>query len=240
MQHNGSHDEGVPELRRSRHQHSDPSSYLATPPPEDDPGPAQATFTLDQEIETARPTFRNAHTVHASASEFFQTPLLDYDAEEERINLPHMPVLTRQTTYSSLPPSPRFEDYGKLDRDRRHFDDALDRLSAGLHQRSKSSHEGVPPVTELGFSPTVQESDEQGLANGNAEEAAGRRERDDTHADEVGAEGLSLWDLLRDEVGVEDWDGWIVDGKWERIANFLAVPLAVEKVTNLLDVAGHR
>jgi len=43
-------------------------------------------------------------------------------------------------------------------------------------------------------------------------------------------EGMSMWDLLKDEVGVEDWDGWIVDGKWERIANFLAVPLAVEKV----------
>jgi hypothetical protein len=43
-------------------------------------------------------------------------------------------------------------------------------------------------------------------------------------------EGLSMWDLLRDEGGMEDWDGWIVDGKWERIANFLAVPLAVEKV----------
>ena len=46
-------------------------------------------------------------------------------------------------------------------------------------------------------------------------------------------DGLSMWDLLRDEVGVEDWDGWIVDGKWERIANFLAVPLAVEKVRSL-------
>jgi len=45
-------------------------------------------------------------------------------------------------------------------------------------------------------------------------------------------EGMSMWDLLKDEVGVEDWDGWIVDGKWERISNFLAVPLAVEKVAN--------
>ena len=60
-------------------------------------------------------------------------------------------------------------------------------------------------------------------------------------------EGLSLWDLLRDEVGAEEWEGWVVDGKWsvrlsrltlnkklksrERITNFLAVPWAVEKVT---------
>lgn len=43
--------------------------------------------------------------------------------------------------------------------------------------------------------------------------------------------GLSLWDLLRDEDAAEQWEGWIADGKWERIANFLAVPLGVEKVS---------
>lgn len=43
--------------------------------------------------------------------------------------------------------------------------------------------------------------------------------------------GLSLWDLLRDEDAAEQWEGWIADGKWERIANFLAVPLVVEKVS---------
>ncbi|KAL1410169.1 hypothetical protein Q8F55_004174 [Vanrija albida] len=43
--------------------------------------------------------------------------------------------------------------------------------------------------------------------------------------------GLSIWDLLRDEDAAEQWEGWIANGKWERIANFLAVPLAVEKVT---------
>ncbi|WVQ83537.1 hypothetical protein IAT38_005678 [Cryptococcus sp. DSM 104549] len=42
---------------------------------------------------------------------------------------------------------------------------------------------------------------------------------------------LRMWDLLKDEMGSEDWDGWIADGKWERISNFLAVPLAVEKTT---------
>jgi hypothetical protein len=51
--------------------------------------------------------------------------------------------------------------------------------------------------------------------------------------------GLSMWDLLKDEVGVEDFDGWIVDGKWERIANFLAVPLAVEKVRPLFTQTSH-
>jgi hypothetical protein len=27
-------------------------------------------------------------------------------------------------------------------------------------------------------------------------------------------EGVSIWDLLRDEVGAEEWEGWAVDGKW--------------------------
>ncbi|EJT47039.1 hypothetical protein A1Q1_04282 [Trichosporon asahii var. asahii CBS 2479] len=48
--------------------------------------------------------------------------------------------------------------------------------------------------------------------------------------------GLSLWDLLRDEDAAEQWEGWIADGKWERIANFLAVPLVVEKDTIKLYV----
>lgn len=43
--------------------------------------------------------------------------------------------------------------------------------------------------------------------------------------------GASLWALLKDEQGAEGWEGWIVDGKWDRIQNFLAVPLAVERVS---------
>lgn len=43
--------------------------------------------------------------------------------------------------------------------------------------------------------------------------------------------GSSLWDLLIDEAGAEGWEGWAVDGKWERIQNFLAVPLAMERVS---------
>lgn len=77
------------------------------------------------------------------------------------------------------------------------------------------------------------------------------------HDSPTGAEGKEssgeisgIWELLKDEMGAEDWEGWIADGKWsvhcylalllvsstdhshrERIANFLAVPLAVEKTT---------
>lgn len=25
---------------------------------------------------------------------------------------------------------------------------------------------------------------------------------------------FGIWELLKDEMGVEDWEGWIVDGKW--------------------------
>jgi hypothetical protein len=26
--------------------------------------------------------------------------------------------------------------------------------------------------------------------------------------------GLSIWELLKDEAGADDWDGWVVEGKW--------------------------
>jgi hypothetical protein len=41
-------------------------------------------------------------------------------------------------------------------------------------------------------------------------------------------DGASLWALLKDEEGAEGWG--VVGGKWERIQNFLAVPMAVERV----------
>lgn len=47
----------------------------------------------------------------------------------------------------------------------------------------------------------------------------------------IEAETRSLWDLLRDDAGSEEWEGWAVDGKWERIQEFMAVPLAVERVS---------
>jgi hypothetical protein len=30
---------------------------------------------------------------------------------------------------------------------------------------------------------------------------------------ERGMEGVGLWELLQDEAGAEDWEGWVVDGK---------------------------
>lgn len=34
-------------------------------------------------------------------------------------------------------------------------------------------------------------------------------------------EGLSLWELLKDEGEMEDWEDWVVDGKWYVRASFL-------------------
>ena len=50
-------------------------------------------------------------------------------------------------------------------------------------------------------------------------------------AQEVPIDGASLWALLKDDQGAEGWEDWLVEGKWERIQNFLAVPLAVERVS---------
>jgi hypothetical protein len=136
--------------------------------------------------------------------------------EFERLTLPSksgMPPLTRQTTYSSLPPSPRFEDYDIGTVKVKEFEEALGRLAKGGLRRSSVSASAVP----------------RSFSVDDIRTASGVGKVEDKEEDE----GMSMWDLLKDEVGVEDWDGWIVDGKWERIANFLAVPLAVEKVAPL-------
>jgi hypothetical protein len=109
-----------------------------------------------------------------------------------------IPVLTRQTTYSSLPPSPRVDGF---DRDIQRegvgvdIEDVLDRLGEG---------EGE----------VYWEAEDNGVDR--------EREREEMRSPspEVGLEekegkgGISLWDLLRDEAGAEEWEGWIADGKW--------------------------
>jgi hypothetical protein len=166
-------------------------------------------------------------TDHNDNHEQFQRASLPHNPSPMVMNagLPMaMPPLTRQTTYSSLPPSPRYEDYdfsGKSGASIgvKEFEEALWRIG-GL-RRSSVSASAVP-----------LHRDGLGLGTGRTQK---RESSGDGQEGKNGdGEGLSMWDLLRDEVGVEDWDGWIVDGKWERIANFLAVPLAVEKVRSPL------
>jgi hypothetical protein len=174
------------------------------------------------------------------SAEFYHTPMTGHE-EFERLALPsnsnsmskatHMPIpnsnpmppLTRQTTYSSLPPSPRYEDYDFSTKvNVKEFEEALGRLGKGALRRSSVSASAIPR-------PLGESKDED---SGKVKEKK-RSEVEGGDQDQ----GLSMWDLLRDEVGVEDWDGWIVDGKWERIANFLAVPLAVEKVCRFITSA---
>jgi hypothetical protein len=192
-------DDGADLSRRQSSSRTPPRpTHYPTPPPEDhDPH-------LDP--STVWPTRTQVPV------EYFHTPMMGED-EFERLALPSksgMPPLTRQTTYSSLPPSPRYDEYDIGTEKVKEFEEALGRLAKGGLRRSSVSASAVPrsfSVDDMRTTsgvPKVEEKEED--------------------------EGMSMWDLLKDEVGVEDWDGWIVDGKWERIANFLAVPLAVEKV----------
>ena len=48
-------------------------------------------------------------------------------------------------------------------------------------------------------------------------------------ADSTGAPQFSLWDYLREELLATDFDSH-QEQKWERVSNFLSMPLAIEKV----------
>ena len=50
---------------------------------------------------------------------------------------------------------------------------------------------------------------------------------------------FSLWDYLREELLATDFDSH-QEMKWERVSNFLNVPLAVEKVWLSIDNPGIR
>lgn len=146
------------------------------------------------------------------------------------------PPLARQTTYSSLPPSPRLV----LETDKR-------RGLGILELEDKLARIGVDPEPDEEFWParsrrgTIDESSRPELYM-----SPGQSERDlRSPSPESGPEATqtepSLWDLLKDEAGAEGWEGWAVDGKWERIQNFLAVPFAVEQVrlSHVVADVGH-
>jgi len=190
-----------------------PTHYFPTPPPDD-----RDEYEDTEEHQSMPHNWATHSDLHgqSSGADYFHTPMME-DEELERIALPHMPTLTRQTTYSSLPPSPRYEDYnlgGKLEA--KEFEEALGRLGVkGALRRASLSAEAVPRSrsgSHVAAASVPEKKVEQG---------------------KDASDGLSMWDLLRDESGADDWDGWIVEGKWERIANFLAVPLAVEKVSRV-------
>ncbi|KAI9632300.1 eukaryotic membrane protein family-domain-containing protein [Dioszegia hungarica] len=126
------------------------------------------------------------------------------------------PPLTRHTTYSSLPPSPRLADEGS-------------ELYARLGKRGLGISELESKLGQL--MDDGVDVDEVFWPARSRRGTMEQTERPVLEAREETVAEPSLWDLLKDEAGAEGWEGWAVDGKWERIQNFLAVPLAVERVT---------
>jgi len=55
------------------------------------------------------------------------------------------------------------------------------------------------------------------------------------HKEERGAPPFSIWDYLREELLATDFDSH-QELKWERVSNFLSIPLAIEKVFGFLLV----
>ncbi|GFZ42864.1 hypothetical protein JCM24511_00582 [Saitozyma sp. JCM 24511] len=151
--------------------------------------------------------------IHTSASEIFsQMP---------------PPPLTRHTTYSSLPPSPRLEAEKQFDIAARglgirEMEHVLERLTAKAVADNAEEDELFFPARSR------RNTLDRGEENGRERDV--RSPSPELLPSEGEGAGLSLWELLKDESG-DEWEGWVVEGKSERIANFLAIPLAVEKVT---------
>ncbi|RXK38837.1 hypothetical protein M231_03893 [Tremella mesenterica] len=155
-----------------------------------------------------------------------------YTSASDYFALPGAPQLTRVTTYSSLPPSPRHDFSFDHRPETTELEEVLHRLQ---RDTALDIEDEVDQFWEAEVGDVIGE-DHHAVGTRSSVEVVDKLEkaieldRPDTPAPgQVGS--TSVWNLLIDEDGAEEWDGWIVDGKWERISNFLAVPLAVEKVT---------
>ncbi|ODN80829.1 hypothetical protein L202_02972 [Cryptococcus amylolentus CBS 6039] len=193
--------------------------------------------------------------LHTSASEIFShpqsdSPMIDGDGIETEGRG------GAKMSYSSLPPSPRGEFMGTPKEDIRVSGKDLNNLLGDLEMKQRGvGEEAVNLDTESETEvegeefwparsrrPTLSEEDSYRRSTDDDELTSPTSAAVDTDSTRRGSDVklgpiqsktdvLGIWDLLKDEMGAEDWDGWVVDGKWERIANFLAVPLAVEKTT---------
>ncbi|WVQ94316.1 hypothetical protein IAU59_001395 [Kwoniella sp. CBS 9459] len=227
---------------------------VSVPPPSSRPLlPAEASSSLlsRQDSSSRRTPKAKALTfiaplnlnsdLHTSASEVFDT------SSEAR---------PRVTTYSSLPPSPRGDDYDLAIPPPSQRGLEIKDINSVLHKLSLPSSNSAQPDRR-------DEEEEEFWPARSRRETIGEEHRETINLNGIGVERhvsdaeirlsspepeepfsprykadesekseiLGIWDLLKDEMGAEEWDGWIVDGKWERIANFLAVPLAMEKTT---------
>ncbi|WVR04077.1 hypothetical protein IAU60_001076 [Kwoniella sp. DSM 27419] len=240
-----------PPLSSNNQRHSLPSeafpSLLNRPAPSRHPSRARTSpFSTTLELPT----------LHTSSSEVFDDPSLGGTS-------------TRPTTYSSLPPSPRGEEYdlppstGKRPLESVDIEAVLERLNVGGslqpgstavdeeegeerywparsrratvgeeegHQEHLRSY--LHRIDGLEHVRHISEEPERATSPDGGEQELEERAGPGVKVSSSGRiEVIGIWDLLKDEMGAEEWEGWIVDGKWERIANFLAVPLAVEKTT---------
>lgn len=150
--------------------------------------------------------------LHTSSSEIF----LDASA----------PTLTRRTTYSSLPPSPGidnvidFDIVPRLTLNRPDVTKALRKLQSRESFRGQESEDEFWPAKSR--RPTLIGQDQR--PDLRQEPHVPPAPRSDLSSSSEAREGIrsgpdpdptpSLWDLLKDEQGLENWDGWVVDGKW--------------------------
>ena len=166
-------------------------------------------------------------TIHPSPSEIFKDPI--------------SPTPPRHGAYSSLPPSPRRERSRSFGREPvglgiPDLDAKLSRLSPQRVASELTDEEEYWEASEArSRSGTVTRPNGQ-TGHDPPVDLSSPPENDRGHDDPISLPTQlksvpSLFELIRDEAGAEEWEGWIVDGRWERIGNFLAVPFAVERVT---------
>ncbi|KAK6906918.1 hypothetical protein I203_100907 [Kwoniella mangroviensis CBS 8507] len=218
------------------------------------PLPSKASSTLLSRPQLSSRQSSKLKALHPLASIDFPPSI--HTPSSEVFDLSSTPGLNG-TTYSSLPPSPRGEvDFEftvppPLPPQKRglginELGSVLDRLTIPSSEHlAADEDEGEeefwparsrrPTITENTY--TLNDTNEDGLRISSPEPEKYDRHlhNDDNEFKGLNEEGKiefsGIWDLLKDEMGAEEWDGWVVDGKWERIANFLAVPIAVEKTT---------
>ncbi|WVO17929.1 hypothetical protein L204_105627 [Cryptococcus depauperatus] len=213
--------------------------------------PSQSSLTSNEPLNALpsyqatpkrRPKQIHCLHLHTSNSEIFNTLSRSESEEDTRGRY--------NTTYSSLPPSPAA---GLLNTPTEKGVLSQKSLEEFLHSQVGLSQDESDSETELidkeiwpqRSERTTVEDDKNNERDGMSVSpgiSASSASPDSPSATLEGMHGrgqernllqrgetLGMWDLLKDEMESEDWDEWIVGGKWERIANFLAVPLAVEK-----------
>jgi hypothetical protein len=96
--------------------------------------------------------------------------------------------------------------------------------------RAPSPSEDEPFFTYLSLPPTPITSSPPPTTS-RAERYRSRQDQSDVYI-----HPFSLWDYLREELLATDFDSH-QELKWERVSNFLSIPIAIEKVSTSLHIA---